>query len=171
MAGPKRWKIDPQRRAGYGTVSQRTSTTRFELALELEQSEQSPRELAVRFTDERIYFVSEPTIYRLVKARDLIISPAYLGIKAARAFHTQTTRPNEMWQADFAYFKIIGWGEGNGRGTPIPGDPKNGAGSPRTNGLIALGRNQGVASGGAKVGSRPLRRDIVRLAWFYERNN
>ncbi len=31
-------------------------------------------------------------------------------IKAADRFHTQTTRPNEMWQTDFTYFKIIGWG-------------------------------------------------------------
>ena len=23
---------------------------------------------------------------------------------------TQTTQPNEMWQTDFTYFKIIGWG-------------------------------------------------------------
>ena len=31
-------------------------------------------------------------------------------IKAADQFHTRTTRPNEMWQTDFTYFKIIGWG-------------------------------------------------------------
>ena len=31
-------------------------------------------------------------------------------IKATDRFHTQTTRPNEMWQTDFTYFKIIGWG-------------------------------------------------------------
>ena len=31
-------------------------------------------------------------------------------IKAADAFHTKTTRPNEMCQTDFTYFKIIGWG-------------------------------------------------------------
>tara|TARA_R110002049_G_scaffold304027_1_gene498881 strand:- start:8 stop:172 length:165 start_codon:yes stop_codon:yes gene_type:complete len=34
----------------------------------LEQSELSPRELAVRFTDERCYFISEATVYRLLKA-------------------------------------------------------------------------------------------------------
>jgi len=65
---------------------------------------------AVRFTDEKRYFVSEATVYRLLKAHDLITSPAYVVIKAADAFHTQTTRPNEMWQTDFTYFKIIGWG-------------------------------------------------------------
>ena len=31
-------------------------------------------------------------------------------IKAADEFHTKTTRPNEMWQTDFTYFKIIAWG-------------------------------------------------------------
>ena len=76
----------------------------------LEQTELSPRDLAVRFTDEKRYFVSEATVYRLLKAHDLITSPAYVVIKAAEAFHTQTTRPNEMWQTDFTYFKIIGWG-------------------------------------------------------------
>jgi len=76
----------------------------------LDYSELSPRELAVRFTDERQYFVSEATVYRLLKAHDLITSPAYVVIKAADAFHTKTTRPNEMWQTDFTYFKIIGWG-------------------------------------------------------------
>jgi len=75
------------------------------VGLALEQSELSPRELAVRFTDERQYLVSEATIYRLLKAHDLITSPAYVVIKAADQFHTKTTRPNEMWQTDFTYFK------------------------------------------------------------------
>ena len=78
--------------------------------LALEQSELSPRELAVRFTDEQRYFVSEATVYRLLKAHDLITSPAYVVVKASSEFHTKTTRPNEMWQTDFTYFKIIGWG-------------------------------------------------------------
>ena len=41
---------------------------------------------------------------------DLITSPAYVVIKATDRFHTQTMRVNEMWQTDFTYFKIIGWG-------------------------------------------------------------
>ena len=80
------------------------------IELVLEQTELSPRELAVRFTDEKRYFVSEASVYRLLKAHDLITSPAYVVIKAADRFHTRTTRSNEMWQTDFTYFKIIGWG-------------------------------------------------------------
>jgi putative transposase len=76
----------------------------------LEQSELSPRELAVRFTDEKRYFVSEATVYRLLKAHDLITSPAFVVIKAADEFKDKTTAPNQMWQTDFTYFKIIGWG-------------------------------------------------------------
>ena len=51
--------------------------------------ELSPRELAVRFTDERKYFVSEASVYRLLKAHDLITSPAYVVIKAANEFKGQ----------------------------------------------------------------------------------
>jgi len=53
--------------------------------LALEQSELSPRELAVRFTDSQGYFVSEATVYRLLKAHDLITSPAFIVMKAASA--------------------------------------------------------------------------------------
>jgi putative transposase len=80
------------------------------IEMALEQSDLSPRELAVRFTDENRYFVSEATVYRLLKAHDLITSPAFVVVKAADAFHTRTTHPNQMWQTDFTYFKIIGWG-------------------------------------------------------------
>jgi transposase InsO family protein len=80
------------------------------IELALERSELSPRELAVTFTDTKGYFVSEASVYRLLKAHDLITSPAFVVIKAANEFKDKTTRPNEMWQTDFTYLKIIGWG-------------------------------------------------------------
>ena len=80
------------------------------VSLALNAPDLSPRALAVRFTDTEKYFVSEASVYRLLKSQDLITSPAYVVIKAADQFHTKTTRPNEMWQTDFTYFKIIGWG-------------------------------------------------------------
>ena len=63
----------------------------------------------MRFTDERGYFVSEATVYRLLKAHELITSPAFIVIKAASEFTDKTNWPNEMWLTDFTYFEIIGW--------------------------------------------------------------
>ena len=56
------------------------------------------------------YFVSEASVYRLLKAHDLIASPAFIVIKAADAFKDKTTAPNQLWQTDFTYLKVIGWG-------------------------------------------------------------
>ena len=80
------------------------------IAMALEEAELSPRELAVRFTDTQSYFVSEASVYRLLKAHDLITSPAFIVIKAADEFKDKTTAPNQMWQTDFTYLKVIGWG-------------------------------------------------------------
>ena len=56
------------------------------LRLALDAPELSPRELATRFIDTEGYFVSEASVYRLLKAHDLITSPAFVVIKAADAF-------------------------------------------------------------------------------------
>ena len=59
----------------------------------LDEPELSPRELAIKFTDERRYFVSEASVYRLLKACDLITSPAFIVMKAADEFREKTTAP------------------------------------------------------------------------------
>ncbi len=86
-------------------------TIRHELLnMALEHSELSPRELAVRFTDTQGYFVSESSVYRLLKSHDLKTSPAFIVMKAASEFKDKTIAINQMWQTDFTYFKIVGWG-------------------------------------------------------------
>jgi len=76
----------------------------------LEHTEKSPRELAWYITDRRGYFISESTVYRILRDYDLITSPAYIVLSAADRFKHPTKRINELWQTDFTYFKIMGWG-------------------------------------------------------------
>ena len=80
------------------------------VGLALEEPELSPRELAFRFTDTKKHFVSEASVYRILKAHDLITSPAFTVIKASNEFRDKTIRPNQLWQTDFTYLKVVGWG-------------------------------------------------------------
>ncbi len=87
-----------------------TAVTQAVLDLALRESALSPRELAVSFVDQRRYFVSEASVYRLLKAHDLITSPAFILMKAADTFAPPTSAPNQLWQTDFTYLRVIGWG-------------------------------------------------------------
>ena len=79
--------------------------------LALEEPDLSPRELAVNFTDTKGSFVSEATVYRLLKDHGLITSPAFILMKAADRFANPTTAPNQLWQTDFTDFSryILAW--------------------------------------------------------------
>ena len=76
----------------------------------LDHEDLTSRELAIKYTDEKRYFISESSVYRVLKDADLITAPAHVVIRASDEFRDKTTRPNELWQTDFTYLKVIGWG-------------------------------------------------------------
>ena len=78
--------------------------------LALEYPDESPRQLTYRFVDEKAYFVSESSVYRILKGYDLIESPAFEVITANNKFDNPTKRVNEMWQTDFTQFLVVDWG-------------------------------------------------------------
>lgn len=80
------------------------------VSIALELPDQSPRQLAWHITDKNGYYISESSVYRILKQYDLIPSPAYIVMSASDKFKHPTRRINELWQTDFTYFKIVGWG-------------------------------------------------------------
>jgi len=71
--------------------------------------ESSPRQLALKITDDGLY-ISESTVYRILKREGLIKPAEIKGFKASNEYHHKTRRPNEMWATDCSYLKVTGWG-------------------------------------------------------------
>lgn len=80
------------------------------LEVALARPELSPRELAWFITDHEGYFISESSVYRILKANDLVTSPVFQVVSASDRFENPTMRVNEMWQTDFTQLKVVGWG-------------------------------------------------------------
>jgi transposase InsO family protein len=78
--------------------------------LALEHPDRSSRQIAWLFTDEKGYFISESSTYRILKGFDLVESPAFRVMSAAEKYQHPTKQVHELWQTDFTYFKIQGWG-------------------------------------------------------------
>lgn len=76
----------------------------------LKYPEKSPRELAWFITDTKEYYISESSVYRILKSYDLITSPAYIVLSARDKFKNPTRSIHELWQTDFTYFRVVGWG-------------------------------------------------------------
>lgn len=70
----------------------------------------SPRELAVKITDEQRVFISESSVYRILKAKGLITTPAHIVLSASNEFKEKTAFVHQLWQTDFTYLKVLGWG-------------------------------------------------------------
>jgi putative transposase len=68
----------------------------------LDHPEKSPRELAWHITDTEGYYLSESSVYRILKGFDLITSPNYVVMSASEKFKNPTTRVHQLWQTDFS---------------------------------------------------------------------
>ena len=70
----------------------------------------SARQLALRLVDTEGWYVSESTVFRILKREGLIRAAEVVGFKAGKEYHRKTKRPNELWATDCAHLKVIGWG-------------------------------------------------------------
>jgi len=98
----------PQRRQFWNRIPDTVRQRVVEIALE--RTELSPRQLAWHITDTEGYFISESSVYRILKTYDLVTSPVFQLVSAKDAFEHSTQRVNEMWQTDFTQFKVVDWG-------------------------------------------------------------
>jgi transposase-like protein len=99
---------DKKCRSTWNKIPESYRTKVIEVALD--RSGDSPREVATFMTDNSGHFISESSVYRILKAVNLITSPNHILVKAANEFKDKTTRIHQMWQTDFTYFKVEGWG-------------------------------------------------------------
>ena len=98
----------PEARQFWNRIPDRVREEVVDLALT--HPDESSRQLAWRYTDEEGSFISESSVYRILKGHDLITSPVFQLVSAMDRFDNPTRRVNEMWQTDFTYFKVVGWG-------------------------------------------------------------
>ena len=72
--------------------------------------ELSCRQLACKLTDSGSMYVSESTVYRILKKEGLIKPAEITGFKAAKEYRRKTKQPNELWASDCCHLKVIDWG-------------------------------------------------------------
>jgi putative transposase len=75
-----------------------------------EHPELSPRQLAFHITDRQTFFVSESSVYRLLKREGLVRAAQRVGFKAEKEYQHKTTRPHQLWATDCAHLKVMEWG-------------------------------------------------------------
>jgi len=79
------------------------------LAAAMESPELSSRQLATWITDNAGFAISESTVYRIL-CREGLVKRQDTQLKAAKEYHTKTTRPHQLWATDASYFRVAGWG-------------------------------------------------------------
>jgi putative transposase len=64
----------------------------------------------LQLVDSGGWYVSESTVFRILK-REGMIKPAEIAyFKAGKEYHRKTNRPNELWATDCAHLKVVEWG-------------------------------------------------------------
>jgi transposase-like protein len=85
-----------------------------EEAMVLAEARASPdlscRQLAWKVTDSGCIYISESTVYRIVKREGLIKPAEIIGFKAAKEYRRKTKRPNELWASDCCHLRVVDWG-------------------------------------------------------------
>jgi transposase len=84
-----------ERRGHWNRVPQQEKERVVELALE--RPDLSCRELAWHITDQEGWFISESSVYRILKSRGLVTTPACKLIEAADHFANPTTAVHQLW--------------------------------------------------------------------------
>ena len=72
--------------------------------------ELSPRQLCFQLVDDYNCWISESTVYRILKREGLVKRGEIKGFAAGKEYHRKTKRPNEMWATDCSYLRVIDWG-------------------------------------------------------------
>jgi len=80
------------------------------LATARESPELSCRQLAWQLVDNERWYVSESTVFRILKREGLIKPAEVIGFKAGKEYHRKTKRPNELWATDCSHIKVFDWG-------------------------------------------------------------
>ncbi len=65
--------------------------------------ELSPRQLALRLIDRYGTWLSESTVYRILRREGLVKRVEVKGFVAGKEYHRKTSKPNEMWATDCSY--------------------------------------------------------------------
>jgi len=72
--------------------------------------ELSPRQLSLKLVDGYGCWISESTVYRILKREGLVKRAEVKGFAAGKEYHHKMKRPNEMWATDCSYLRVIDWG-------------------------------------------------------------
>jgi putative transposase len=72
--------------------------------------ELSSRQLAWKVTDSGYVYVSESTVYRILKREGLIKPAEIIGFKAGKEYKRKTEHPNQLWASDCCHLRVAGWG-------------------------------------------------------------